>query len=76
MPKQMLTESMLAAEAAQRMRDQPGCRTTKSVEIDITPSEWTLGMINADGSNPNDIARGKIIVQRDMKIEYDLIQDI
>jgi hypothetical protein len=75
MTKQTITESMLAAIAAQRMREQPGCQATKSVEIDVTSSDWSLGMVIAEGSNPGDIARGRIIVQRDMKLEYDLIRN-
>jgi hypothetical protein len=67
MPKQLVTESMLASIAAQQMREQPRCRTCKLVEIDVTPLEWSLGMITAEGSNPRDINRGRIIVQRDMK---------
>jgi hypothetical protein len=71
--KSFLTVSMLASIAAQRMREQPGCRTTQSVEIDVTPFGWTLGFVTAKNSNPNDIARGRIIVQRDMKHAYDLV---
>jgi hypothetical protein len=72
MTKTIVTEWMLASIAAQQMREQPGCRTTQSVEIDITPLDWTLGMTIAEGSNPSDITRGRIIVQRDMKLEYEL----
>jgi hypothetical protein len=72
MTKQIVTEWMLASIAAQQMREQPGCQTTKSVEIDITSLDWTLGEIIADGKNPTDIARGRIVVQRDMKLKYEL----
>jgi hypothetical protein len=73
MTKTIVTDSMLAAIAAQWMREQPGCRTTQSVEIDITPLGWSLGLVNAKNCNPNDIARGRIIVQSKMKVEYDLV---
>lgn len=70
--KQPLTETMLASIAAQEMREQPGCRDTKLVEIDVTPLDWSLGKVVAPASNPNNVSRGKIIVQRDMKLKYDL----
>lgn len=72
MAKQIVTEWMLASIAAQQMREQPGCRTTQSVEIDVTPLDWSLGEIIAEGNNPTDIARGRIVVQRDMKLKYEL----
>jgi hypothetical protein len=71
---QRITETMLAAMAAQLMREQPGCRATKSVEVDVTPSDWVLGRVVAEGSNPNAITRGRILVERDMKLKYDLLR--
>jgi hypothetical protein len=72
MKKTIVAKSMLAAIAAQWMREQPGCRATQSVEIDVTPHDWFLGLVEAKNSNPNEIARGSIVVQRKMKLDYDL----
>jgi len=72
MTKEIITESMLSSIAVQLLREQPGCRMAKSVEIDVTAWDWSLGLIVAPGTNPRDISYGRIIVERDMKTKYDL----
>jgi hypothetical protein len=43
---------MLASIAAERMREQPGCRSVATVEIVDTPDGWELGTIIHSGATP------------------------
>lgn len=69
---QELTESMLATNAAERMREQPGCRSVSAVEIIRTPEDRRLGMITHGGATDSDIVRGRIAVERALKQAYTL----
>lgn len=65
-----VTRSMLASVAAERMREQPGCRSVASVEIVDTPDGWELGTITHSGATDSNIIRARIAVSRGMKEKY------
>ena len=71
---QKVTETMLATNAAERMREQPGCRSVSAVQINVTPTDWYLGIITHEAARDSDIVRGRIAVERAMKEKYILVR--
>lgn len=70
-----ITRSMLATNAAERMREEPGCATVSSVQVVGNSDDWRLKLVIHTAAIDRDINAGRIAVQRAMKERYELIDD-